>query len=104
MESKEGFETDVISVLQVLCENWVVYHYFNLRQHRYEMSVLEIYDQSRLVWVPSLILLFISLLDENEFCTEILISTHRRKDKFMQCVHQEAVVVCLNKVSWIKVI
>lgn len=32
----------------VLSENWVVYHYFNLRQHRYEMSVLEIYDQSRL--------------------------------------------------------
>lgn len=32
----------------VVSENWVVYHYFNLRQHRYEMSVLEIYDQSRL--------------------------------------------------------
>ncbi|KAI3695762.1 hypothetical protein L1987_78762 [Smallanthus sonchifolius] len=31
----------------VLSENWVVYHYFNLRAHRYEMSVLEIYDQSR---------------------------------------------------------
>ncbi|PPS06385.1 hypothetical protein GOBAR_AA14257 [Gossypium barbadense] len=28
-------------------ENWVVYHYFNLRAHRYEMSVIEIYDQSR---------------------------------------------------------
>lgn len=31
----------------VLSENWVVYHYFNLRAHRYEMSVTEIYDQSR---------------------------------------------------------
>nr|GMD26961.1 ER membrane protein complex subunit 1-like [Ipomoea batatas] len=31
----------------VLGENWVVYHYFNLRAHRYEMSVIEIYDQSR---------------------------------------------------------
>ncbi|KAK1285042.1 hypothetical protein QJS10_CPB20g00657 [Acorus calamus] len=30
-------------------ENWVVYHYFNLRAHRYEMSVIEIYDQSRVV-------------------------------------------------------
>ncbi|MED6123413.1 hypothetical protein PIB30_048954 [Stylosanthes scabra] len=31
----------------VFSENWVVYHYFNLRAHRYEMSVVEIYDQSR---------------------------------------------------------
>ncbi|KAG2691845.1 hypothetical protein I3760_08G025100 [Carya illinoinensis] len=31
----------------VLSENWVVYHYFNLRAHRYEMSVIEIYDLSR---------------------------------------------------------
>lgn len=31
----------------VLSENWVVYHYFNLQAHRYEMSVIEIYDQSR---------------------------------------------------------
>lgn len=31
----------------VFSENWVVYHYFNLRAHRYEMSVTEIYDQSR---------------------------------------------------------
>ncbi|PSR91789.1 ER membrane protein complex subunit 1 like [Actinidia chinensis var. chinensis] len=31
----------------VLSENWVVYHYFNLKAHRYEMSVIEIYDQSR---------------------------------------------------------
>ncbi|KAJ8485685.1 hypothetical protein OPV22_018170 [Ensete ventricosum] len=31
----------------VMSENWVVYHYFNLRAHRYEMSVIEIYDQSR---------------------------------------------------------
>ncbi|PPS02292.1 hypothetical protein GOBAR_AA18389 [Gossypium barbadense] len=39
---------DVISSYQkVLSENWVVYHYFNLRAHRYEMSVIEIYDQSR---------------------------------------------------------
>ncbi|XP_068652377.1 uncharacterized protein [Aristolochia californica] len=28
-------------------ENWVIYHYFNLRAHRYQMSVIEIYDQSR---------------------------------------------------------
>ncbi|KAK8286532.1 hypothetical protein V6Z12_D08G302200 [Gossypium hirsutum] len=34
-------------VQAVLSENWVVYHYFNLRAHRYEMSVIEIYDQSR---------------------------------------------------------
>ncbi|KAF5456499.1 hypothetical protein F2P56_025975 [Juglans regia] len=34
----------------VLSENWVVYHYFNLRAHRYEMSVMEIYDQS---WVDN---------------------------------------------------
>ncbi|KAH7658285.1 Quinoprotein alcohol dehydrogenase-like protein [Dioscorea alata] len=33
----------------VVSENWVVYHYFNLRAHRYEMSVIEIYDQSRAV-------------------------------------------------------
>lgn len=31
----------------VMSENWVVYHYFNLRAHRFEMSVIEIYDQSR---------------------------------------------------------
>lgn len=31
----------------VFSENWIVYHYFNLRAHRYEMSVVEIYDQSR---------------------------------------------------------
>ncbi|XVE97561.1 hypothetical protein REPUB_Repub03eG0029900 [Reevesia pubescens] len=31
----------------VFSENWIVYHYFNLRAHRYEMSVIEIYDQSR---------------------------------------------------------
>ncbi|KAK9983871.1 hypothetical protein SO802_033396 [Lithocarpus litseifolius] len=31
----------------VFSENWVVYHYFNLRAHRYEMSIIEIYDQSR---------------------------------------------------------
>ncbi|KAE8687815.1 U-box domain-containing protein 26-like [Hibiscus syriacus] len=34
------------SVEAVFSENWVVYHYFNLRAHRYEMSVIEIYDQS----------------------------------------------------------
>lgn len=38
-----------IFLLKVLSENWVVYHYFNLRAHRYEMSVIEIYDQSRAV-------------------------------------------------------
>ncbi|CAL0327297.1 unnamed protein product [Lupinus luteus] len=31
----------------VFSENWVVYHYFNLRAHRYELSVVEVYDQSR---------------------------------------------------------
>ncbi|XP_058785171.1 uncharacterized protein LOC131660060 [Vicia villosa] len=31
----------------VFSENWVVYHYFNLRAHRHEMSVIEVYDQSR---------------------------------------------------------
>ncbi|PHT71018.1 hypothetical protein T459_26122 [Capsicum annuum] len=31
----------------VLSEKWVVYHYFDLREHRYEMSVIEIYDQSQ---------------------------------------------------------
>nr|DAD35585.1 TPA_asm: hypothetical protein HUJ06_006225 [Nelumbo nucifera] len=31
----------------IFSENWIVYHYFNLRAHRYEMSVIEIYDQSR---------------------------------------------------------
>ncbi|KAK9683744.1 hypothetical protein RND81_10G161600 [Saponaria officinalis] len=34
-------------VRAVFSENWVVYHYFNLRAHRYEMSVIEIYDESR---------------------------------------------------------
>ncbi|KAG0503463.1 hypothetical protein HPP92_003535 [Vanilla planifolia] len=34
-------------VTAVVSENWVVYHYFNLRAHRYEMSVIEIYDESR---------------------------------------------------------
>lgn len=33
-------------VYAVMAENWVVYHYFNLRSHRYEMSVLEFYDNS----------------------------------------------------------
>ncbi|KAL5202087.1 hypothetical protein ABZP36_013039 [Zizania latifolia] len=31
----------------VVSENWVVYLYFNLRAHRFEMAVIEIYDQSR---------------------------------------------------------
>ncbi|CAA6666006.1 unnamed protein product [Spirodela intermedia] len=31
----------------VVSENWVVYHYFNLRAHKYEMSVVEVNDQSR---------------------------------------------------------
>ncbi|CAA7039768.1 unnamed protein product [Microthlaspi erraticum] len=31
----------------VFSENWVVYHYFNLRAHKYEFTVVEIYDQSR---------------------------------------------------------
>ncbi|CAI9780193.1 unnamed protein product [Fraxinus pennsylvanica] len=35
-------------VQAVFSENWVVYHYFNLKAHRYEISVIEIYDQSRL--------------------------------------------------------
>lgn len=30
----------------VMCENWVVYHYFNTRAQRYAMSVLEMYDDS----------------------------------------------------------
>lgn len=34
-------------VKAVFSENWIVYHYFNLRAHRYEMSVIEIYDQAR---------------------------------------------------------
>ncbi|KAL3639153.1 hypothetical protein CASFOL_017060 [Castilleja foliolosa] len=41
-------------VQAVVSENWVVYHHFNLRAHRYEMSVIEIYDQARAVlscWV-----------------------------------------------------
>ncbi|CAM6116723.1 unnamed protein product [Calypogeia fissa] len=32
----------------VFSENWVVYHYFNLKMYRYEMTVLEFYDQNRL--------------------------------------------------------
>ncbi|KAG7601940.1 putative transcription factor WD40-like family [Arabidopsis thaliana] len=31
----------------VFSENWVVYHYFNIRAHKYEVTVVEIYDQSR---------------------------------------------------------
>ncbi|KAL3700569.1 hypothetical protein R1sor_018591 [Riccia sorocarpa] len=31
----------------VFNENWVVYHYFNLKTYRHEMSVMEIYDQNR---------------------------------------------------------
>ncbi|KAJ7555394.1 hypothetical protein O6H91_05G035400 [Diphasiastrum complanatum] len=31
----------------VLSENWVIYHYFNLRAHRYELTVMEFYDNSR---------------------------------------------------------
>lgn len=30
----------------VVCENWVVYHYFNTRAGRYAMSVLEMFDDS----------------------------------------------------------
>eukprot|EP00271_Cylindrocystis_brebissonii_P014454 TRINITY_DN357_c0_g2_i14.p1 TRINITY_DN357_c0_g2~~TRINITY_DN357_c0_g2_i14.p1 ORF type:complete len:1028 (+),score=203.40 TRINITY_DN357_c0_g2_i14:1032-4115(+) len=33
-------------VQAVMAENWVVYHYFNLKSHRYEMSVLEFYDEA----------------------------------------------------------
>lgn len=40
---------DMPLFVKVFSENWVVYHYFNLRAHRYEMSVVEIYDQSRAV-------------------------------------------------------
>ncbi|CAM6003737.1 unnamed protein product [Sphagnum balticum] len=47
--SMQGPVHAAVLVLQVLSENWVVYHYFNLRNHRYEMSVLETYDQSRVV-------------------------------------------------------
>ena len=35
--------------MQVFNENWVVYHYFNVRAHRFEFSVLEIYDKNRIV-------------------------------------------------------
>lgn len=38
-------------VIKVVSENWVVYHYFNLRAHRFEIAVIEIYDQSRAVWL-----------------------------------------------------
>ncbi|KAL2651139.1 hypothetical protein R1flu_019267 [Riccia fluitans] len=31
----------------VFNENWVLYHYFNLKTYRHEMSVIEIYDQNR---------------------------------------------------------
>ena len=30
----------------VVCENWVVYHYFNTRAGRYAMSVLEMFDDA----------------------------------------------------------
>jgi hypothetical protein len=30
----------------VVCENWVVYHYFNQRAGRFSMSVLELFDDS----------------------------------------------------------
>lgn len=43
-----------LSFLKVFSENWVVYHYFNLRANRYEMSVIEIYDLSRAVRIIEL--------------------------------------------------
>jgi hypothetical protein len=30
----------------VVCENWVVYHYFNTQAGRYAMSVLEMFDDA----------------------------------------------------------
>ena len=33
-------------VRAVVCENWVVYHYFNARAGRHSMSVLELFDDS----------------------------------------------------------
>lgn len=34
-------------VRAVCSENWIVYHYFNVRAHRFEFSVLEMYDENR---------------------------------------------------------
>ncbi|MCO5605408.1 hypothetical protein L7F22_059592 [Adiantum nelumboides] len=31
----------------VCSENWIVYHYFNVRAHRFEFSVIEMYDRNR---------------------------------------------------------
>lgn len=36
-------------ITQVCSENWIVYHYFNVRAHRFEFSVLELYDKNRVV-------------------------------------------------------
>ncbi|KAH7293959.1 hypothetical protein KP509_28G050000 [Ceratopteris richardii] len=32
----------------VFSENWIVYHYFNVRAHRFEYSVIEMYDRNRI--------------------------------------------------------
>eukprot|EP00250_Pteridium_aquilinum_P012532 c20782_g1_i1 orf=468-3470(-) len=32
----------------VFSENWIVYHYFNVLAHRFEISVLEMYDEHRI--------------------------------------------------------
>jgi len=37
-----------------LCENWVVYHYWNSEAHRYEMSVVELYEKG-LDWTGTII-------------------------------------------------
>ncbi|KAI5054835.1 hypothetical protein GOP47_0029980, partial [Adiantum capillus-veneris] len=31
----------------VCSENWIIYHYFNVRAHRFEFSVIEMYDRNR---------------------------------------------------------
>lgn len=61
--------------LKVLSENWVVYHYFNLRAHRYEMSVIEIYDQSRAVYsFSSSFIVFLVMLNCTIFSSNYLSS------------------------------
>eukprot|EP00245_Coleochaete_scutata_P017709 TRINITY_DN8832_c0_g2_i1.p1 TRINITY_DN8832_c0_g2~~TRINITY_DN8832_c0_g2_i1.p1 ORF type:complete len:1022 (-),score=187.79 TRINITY_DN8832_c0_g2_i1:311-3376(-) len=41
--SHQGMQGPVHAVLS---ENWIVYHYFNSRMHRFEVSVLELYEDS----------------------------------------------------------
>ncbi|KAK9816030.1 hypothetical protein WJX74_010737, partial [Apatococcus lobatus] len=44
-------------VKAVLCENWAIYQYWSITNHRFEMAVVELYDQAHMgITIPDLLL------------------------------------------------